>query len=363
MNPAKSEQGRWLVGKTRRILTVLLLNVMLMTLLASFIPANTDYVITDGDTVTTVRSYASNVPAALTKAGIVLTPTDRVYTWSSDRALEVEVQRGSKVSVWCDGAMVTAIGYSNETVNELLARMAITLGTDDLVSVSSEQTVDSSMSITVTRRTVTYETVTEAIPYETKRVADTAAYRGTESVQQAGVDGQVTYTYRTTTMEGEDPVRVLSNETIDAQPVDEIIRYGTKVKQAALSALSLTTDAITNVEENGNGGVLTTVSGQQMSYSKAITCTATAYTCEGKRWRTTATGTTAREGAIAVDPRVIPYGTRMYIVSSDGSVVYGVATAEDCGGGVKGNRVDLYFDTYRECISFGRRSCTIYILD
>ena len=53
----------------------------------------------------------------------------------------------------------------------------------------------------------------------------------------------------------------------------------------------------------------------------------------------------------------------MYIVSSDGTITYGVATAEDCGGSIKGNRVDLFFDTYSECINFGVRSCTVYILD
>ena len=94
-----------------------------------------------------------------------------------------------------------------------------------------------------------------------------------------------------------------------------------------------------------------------------MTVEATAYTktdagCDD--W--TATGTLARYGAIAVDPSVIPYGTRMYIVSWDGSVVYGYATAEDCGGAINGARVDLYYDTYEECIQFGRRDCIIYFL-
>ena len=77
----------------------------------------------------------------------------------------------------------------------------------------------------------------------------------------------------------------------------------------------------------------------------------------------TATGTTARVGAIAVDPKVIPYGTRMYIQSADGSIVYGVATAEDCGGAIKGNKIDLFFDSYDACIQFGVRTCTVYILE
>ena len=76
---------------------------------------------------------------------------------------------------------------------------------------------------------------------------------------------------------------------------------------------------------------------------------------------TTATGTFVRVGTVAVDKSVIPLGTRMYIVSNDGSVVYGLAVAEDTG--VRGNIVDLYYETYQECINFGRRGCTVYILE
>ena len=90
---------------------------------------------------------------------------------------------------------------------------------------------------------------------------------------------------------------------------------------------------------------------------------ATAYTCEGwGRPGITATGTIARVGAIAVDPRIIPYGTRMFIVSDDGEYIYGIATAEDCGKSIKGMRIDLYFDSVAECNTFGIRDCTVYFL-
>jgi 3D (Asp-Asp-Asp) domain-containing protein len=76
----------------------------------------------------------------------------------------------------------------------------------------------------------------------------------------------------------------------------------------------------------------------------------------------TATGTYAKLGTVAVDPRVIPLGTKMYIVSTDGSVVYGYCTAEDTGGAIKGNKVDLFYNTTAECMQFGRRSVYVYIL-
>ena len=68
-------------------------------------------------------------------------------------------------------------------------------------------------------------------------------------------------------------------------------------------------------------------------------------------------------GTIAVDPKVIPYYTKMFIQTTNGSRVYGMGTALDCGGAVKGNIVDLWFPTYGDCRSWGRRNVTVYILD
>ena len=96
-----------------------------------------------------------------------------------------------------------------------------------------------------------------------------------------------------------------------------------------------------------------------MTFSRTLVCSATAYSI-GTR---TASGRPTAVGNIAVDTSVFPYGTRMFIVSNDGAYVYGIAVAEDCGGDIKGDRMDLYFPTFNECIQFGRRVCTIYFLD
>ncbi|MDR0859155.1 MAG: 3D domain-containing protein [Oscillospiraceae bacterium] len=96
---------------------------------------------------------------------------------------------------------------------------------------------------------------------------------------------------------------------------------------------------------------------------QAFEVRATAYTTERQENKITATGTIARVGAIAVDPKVIPYGTRLFIAAPDNSWVYGYATAEDCGGAVKNNSVDLFFDTYDECINFGVKTAVVYVLD
>ena len=101
--------------------------------------------------------------------------------------------------------------------------------------------------------------------------------------------------------------------------------------------------------------------GKPKNYKKLIVGKATAY-CGGG---ITATGQRAMPGRVAVNPRQIPYGTKMYIVSSDGRYLYGYCEASDTGGFArKGSAtVDLYMHSYTDCIQFGRRSVEIYILE
>ena len=81
-------------------------------------------------------------------------------------------------------------------------------------------------------------------------------------------------------------------------------------------------------------------------------------TCNGVAGAQTASGTTPTEGrTIAVDSSVIPLGSRVYIEG------YGVFIAEDTGGAIRKDRIDLYYHTYEECIQFGVRDCTVYVLD
>ena len=106
-----------------------------------------------------------------------------------------------------------------------------------------------------------------------------------------------------------------------------------------------------------------TSAGECLYFSKVEVFNATAYTS----WYQGTTGTTfcgtpARVGAVAVDPSVIPYYTKMYIVSEDGVFEYGHASAEDCGGAIKGKIIDLFFNTLEECIQFGRRDILVYFL-
>ena len=102
-----------------------------------------------------------------------------------------------------------------------------------------------------------------------------------------------------------------------------------------------------------------TLSGDVLAYTDCLTVEATAYSGGGK----TAMGTAAGEGTVAVDPDVIPLGSRLYITAEDGSSwVYGYAVAEDTGGSIQGERVDLFFWSESDCRSFGRRTAKVYVL-
>ena len=118
-------------------------------------------------------------------------------------------------------------------------------------------------------------------------------------------------------------------------------------------------------------GVLEASDGTLIEYEAVMQLEATAYCacheCCGKwpgnKWYgITATGTKAKVGTIAVDPRVIPLGTQVYIEGLYGAKNYGYGSAEDTGGAIKGNIIDLYFNTHRETINWGRQQVKVYIL-
>lgn len=256
-----------------------------------------------------------------------------------------------------DGDLIYSVDVYSGDVSEAFIRAGLVLGDDD--SYETEQT-GKLIRVDITRRSVTNQKNFETIAFSTIRMINPDLPVGTELVVQEGRNGIRATETQEISLFGGKPEEYFKGISTITEPVAEIIEYGTGVRQVAQSALSVSDDVLVAVDQDS--GTITTLSGQTLSYSKVLTCTATAYTTERQAWKITATGTTARVGAIAVDPRVIPYGTKMFIVSSDGSITYGIATAEDCGGAIKGSKIDLFFNTYEECIQFGRRSCTVYIL-
>lgn len=196
------------------------------------------------------------------------------------------------------------------------------------------------------------ERYTVTVPHRTQYCTDGELPQGTRRVLVEGSDGSLLRTARVTYENGVELEREVLSETMTLPPVTELIARGTGKEEQALPR----DPVICN-------GYITLPTGEVLTYTSTATVRATAYThtdagCD----MTTSTGTTVRWGSVAVDPRYIPYGTRMFIVSNDGEYVYGIAVAEDCGGDIKGDRMDLYMPSYHACIRFGRRVCTVYFL-
>ncbi len=111
------------------------------------------------------------------------------------------------------------------------------------------------------------------------------------------------------------------------------------------------------VEERPRENMVETSRGA-VRYSEVMTMRATAYLpTDGSATGTTAMGIPATYGIVAVDPRVIPLGTRVYIPG------YGEALAADTGGAIKGYKIDLCMESYSQAMRFGRRDVTVYILE
>jgi 3D (Asp-Asp-Asp) domain-containing protein len=165
-----------------------------------------------------------------------------------------------------------------------------------------------------------------------------------------GVDGELLCTATVTYINREEVSRTVLTEIVTRSAVEEVIAIGTGL--AASPASDADMPIITD-------NMIILPNGEVLTYVATTTGRATAYHLRG----TTATGTSAQEGVVAVDPRFIPFGTRMFIISNDGEYVYGIAAAEDAGdSNIVGNRIDVWFPTRSECIQFGYRECTIYIL-
>lgn len=276
-----------------------------------------------------------------------------VYLGSRSSGYEMNLRTGQSVTIRHGDQVITTQSKA-ETLSRLLKRLGAEPGPLEMVAVDLS---DTGITVTVDSEVTYYDRVVEEAVYETVRVANPNMTKGTEKVVQSGSNGTRTAVYEVVWSNGE----ILSRQFVEEYEsgvVDEVIEYGT----ASASSQATSGDRLTNVSKNTDGsGTLTFASGATMAFSSVKTMSATAYTAgHGGADYTTATGTFVHVGTVAVDKRVIPLGTKMYIVSSDGSVVYGTAVAEDTG--VRGNRIDLYYDTYQQCINFGRRNCTVYIL-
>ena len=348
---SKARRKRDILIRSYVALLTLILVVSVSALLTQTAFATT-YVINDGERVVTYTSFATDPAEILGRAGVPLDENDTYTTEAAGGEATITINRARKFTV-CYHGQTMEVSSLGETVGTLLQRLGLEVTEEDRLSHDLKEVVYDGMVLTVDRVVTCRETFAAAVPHETQYRTDETIPAGTEQILVQGTDGELLRTADVTYTNGVETGRDILTETMLRQPVTEIVGIGNG-------------EAAAQEKQDGpviGDGYITLPTGEVLTYTRKDTVEATAYTHTDKGCdMTTATGTTVHWGTVAVDPSRIPYGTRMFIISNDGSYVYGIATAEDCGGDIKGDRMDLYMPTYEQCREFGRRRCTLYFL-
>lgn len=331
---------------------VILLYAILASTIFSTAVLNLHVVQVTGSSGTrTVYTFASDPRAILQQSGIHLSQNDQVaFTGIHHQYGHITVLPAFPVQVTADGK-TQKVMVATGTVADVLKKAGVQLGENDVINVKPKQAVARGMGIQVTRVRFATSVVQNSIPFQSQAISDASLTQGVRNVLKAGQNGVETVTLRLKYVDGKLTEQTETNRAV-VPPVNEQVAVGTASTQ---STQSPTKSAKSTTANSASDGI--------PAYSKVLTGVATAYTqAQGSM---TATGREVAKGLVAVDPRKIPYGTKLYIASPDGSYVYGYAVAADTGGFVNngsGVLTDLFMPTEAQCEAFGRKTVNIYVL-
>lgn len=310
----------------------------------------------DGEKTTKITALADPY-RVLEEMEIEIEPEDRVtitgfgkggfFGELGQNEAEIRIQRAVNVEVAADKLKYHVTVAEGDTVSDVLKISGLELREHDFLNVDENKEVDEGEDIKLTRVDYVITTEEESVPRD-------KTYRGT-SLISGGKTVLLSY--------GKNGTRL---KTYEQKVVDGV--YGEKV---------LVSDEVTKKPTNdlyvvGDGSVISPldygfeiVNGIPATYEKVYTnVRATGY--YAPYGAGTATGRQAQVGYVAVDPKIVPYGTKMWIVAHGNTgFVYGYALAADTGGAMLSgkNFVDLYYETYYECVLNGLRYVDVYILE
>ena len=314
-------------------------------------------VISDSDgsekKVITFKRYVEEV---LSEEEVVLGLNDKMSVTANTElkdGMKIEIYRAYLVGIEENGKLEYKIA-TQPTAGGALTELGYNPKPTDRITPGFDEKVEEFGIIKFVRVEEETVEVTEVIPFDTKETEIKTMAVGTRKLVQKGAPGEKTVEYKILYEDGVEVSREVLSEKVTVEPITQIREVGPKPKPVLATI---------------KGGTIETSRHGSLAYSDVITLEATAYDASscGKApshpaYGITATGRRAGYGIVAVDPKVIPLGSRLYIENVDGSYIYGTAIAADTGGAIKGNRIDLCYDTRGEAIQFGRKKVKVYIL-
>ena len=329
MNQRTNNRKNYLNGRVKVVATVLLIAAAL--LVSGFVWANSKVaILVDGKTMN-VNAYALDPKQVLSEAGVYLGPRDefRVIANEPKKNSTIEVFRAIPVTL-SSGLKVDVIWTGKPTVGEVAESQGY--GAKSFKTIPDAATRPTpNMEIrllTLSDKVVEKEL---PIPFPIVRHPDAMMEKGMEAVVEHGMPGKKLAMVRQMYEDGREAGFDIISEKILAEPKPEVVKVGTR-----------------GAHDPSRGTI---------RFRKMLVMEASAYTpFDDGQSGITASGIPARRGIVAVDPRVIPLGTRVYVMG------YGPALAADTGGAIKGAKIDLCIEDYNEAIRFGRRTVEVYIL-
>ncbi len=257
---------------------------------------------------------------------------------------DVEIKAdGKNIAIKCAGTVRDALKAANVNVYD-----------DDLINIGLSEPLNPNTEIVINRVDIVEEVQVETIDYATKYREDDSYTIGYSETVVDGEEGEVETTLRHIYVDGELVSSAVVDEDI-TEPVDEVVVVGTKeynpIDDISISDIAAPLDLV--LDENG----------APLDYSKVLTGKSCAYSAAPGA--STASGRKAEVGTVAVNPNIIPYGTELYITTTDGSAVYGYAVAADTGTALMDNLilVDLFMGSYEASCDWGAREVNVYILN
>ncbi len=311
----------------------------------------------DGEKTYTVRSLNVNVANVLSNLNLKSDCYKITKTTVENRRTAVEIAYAFPVYI-TRGEETREIEFTGGTVADALNVAGYTPDSHDFIEPSADTVITETVYIDYTDIEYVNGSYTEAIPHSVQTVYSSAKAEGYTTLS-AGSDGVKQVSYTEKLVNGVLQETTVTGEEIITPAVDGKQIVGTKKETSAVATSAsvkcvstLTPASPIELDKNG----------VPVNYKSKITARATAYTYTGNNC---STGVAPQPGYIAVNPNYIPYGTKMYIKTADGSVIYGYAVAADTGGFIRKypTGVDLFMSSESACRSFGVRNVEIYILE